>query len=416
MRTDPIVLGKNYILPGDDIGIKRPNDNVLVVGCSGTGKSTSTLFPTVARSEKSNPIMSYAKAADAYEMAKYLRHLGYEVDILDISDPERSTCSFDPIMYIESFQDISSFASRIVKSSLEKTNDAYWNNRSTKLMEATTGGTLMVSKGDPGMLDVLEMFDKTMMNELTSSTDADCIFKAIETKVPKSMAVRNFNAWKSLPDKTKSCVRDTLAGALETTFPETIRYMMREKHQIDFEKLGTTKYAVLTVSSAIEDWQECYMNLFFSTCILQLLRFAKEKCPDHHLQRPVRFYFDDFSGSCQIDKFEHYISLMRSAGLSVFALLQSFSQLEAVYGADKSKIIRQNFPCQVYFPGGFDYDGCEIVSKQMNWPVEDVLYADMGKVLIMQAGKKPGVYDRYPTLESEEYKEFQKIVRKGEER
>ena len=32
MRTDPIVIGKNYILPGDDIGMKRPNNNVLVVG------------------------------------------------------------------------------------------------------------------------------------------------------------------------------------------------------------------------------------------------------------------------------------------------------------------------------------------------------------------------------------------------
>ena len=413
MKTDPIIIGKNYILQGDEIGIKRPNDNVLVVGCSGTGKSTSTLFPTVARSERSNPVMSFAKATDAYDMAKYLRHKGYEVDILDISDPERSTCSFDPIMYLESYQDITSFSSRIVRSALTKTNDDYWNNRSSSFMAANTGGTFMVSKSEPRMIDVLEMFDKTMLKESflgDASTDADRIFKAIEAKAPDSMAVRNYNAWASLPDKTKSCVRDTLAGALETTFPESIRHMMEVKHPIEFDKLGTEKYALLVISSAIESWQECYINLFFSTCILQLLRFAAEKCPDHHLPRPVRLYFDDFSCSCQIAEFEHFISLMRSAGLSVYALLQSFSQLEAVYGSDKSKIIRQNFPCQVYFPGGFDYDTCVAVSRMMDLPVEEILYADIGKVFIMQTGKKPGVYDRYATLESEEYKEYQKII------
>ena len=65
MRTDPIVIANNYVLPGDDIGTKRPNDNVMVDGCSGCGKSTSIFFPTVAKSNLSNPIVSYAKTAEA---------------------------------------------------------------------------------------------------------------------------------------------------------------------------------------------------------------------------------------------------------------------------------------------------------------------------------------------------------------
>lgn len=35
MRTDPIVIANNYVLPGDDIGTKRPNDNVMVVAVVG---------------------------------------------------------------------------------------------------------------------------------------------------------------------------------------------------------------------------------------------------------------------------------------------------------------------------------------------------------------------------------------------
>ena len=125
MKTDPIVIADNYILPGDDIGIKRPNDNVLIDGCSGSGKSTSVLFPTVARSELSNPVMPYAKPAEGYKMARYLERKDYTVDVLDISSPERSTGSFDIIQSVESYSDITSTASTLVLSVWKKQIDDF---------------------------------------------------------------------------------------------------------------------------------------------------------------------------------------------------------------------------------------------------------------------------------------------------
>lgn len=410
MKTDPIVIANNYILPGDDIGINRPNDNVLIDGCSGCGKSTSILFPTVAKSELSNPVISYAKPADAYKMAKYLRKKGYSVDVLDIPMPERSTGSFDPIQYIENYSDITSLASTFVLSVLEKTNDDFWNKDSIKLAEGLIAGTLM-TKDNPSILDFLKLFDLTEVRELGSGivTDADDLFKRIQRKDPNAMAVRKYNAWHNLPVKTASCVRDTLSSALETMFPESIRNMLHDVKPIDFEKLGTDKYAIIVISSSTEPWQEYYMNLFFKICIKKLRRYA-EQCPGHHLPRPVRLYFDDFSCSSQIIDFEKDIAIMRSSHISVMALLQSQSQLEAIYNADKAAIIRQNFPVQVYFPGGFDIKSCETVSKQMNIPFDEVLYADMGKIFVMQTGRKPGIYKRFDTFNSKEYKEYLSLI------
>ena len=45
-RTDPIVLARDCVIDGG-IGQTLPNYNVLVVGCSGTGKSLSTDLPAV---------------------------------------------------------------------------------------------------------------------------------------------------------------------------------------------------------------------------------------------------------------------------------------------------------------------------------------------------------------------------------
>lgn len=414
MKTDPIVIADNYILPGDEIGIKRPNDNVLIDGCSGSGKSTSVLFPTVARSELSNPVMPYAKPAEGYKMAKYLERKDYTVDILDISSPERSTGAFDIIQSVESFSDITSTASTLVLSVLEKTNDDFWNNDSIKLCEALIAATLMIND-NPSTVDFLKLFDLTEVRETGSGirTDADDIFKRIERKDPNAMAVRKYNAWHNLPVKTASCVRDTLSSALETIFPESIRSMMGKVKPIDFVKLGSEKRAVIIISSATEPWQEYYMNLFFKTCIKKLMRYA-EQCPGNHLPRPVRLYFDDFSCSSRIIDFEKDIAIMRSSHISVMALLQSQSQLEAIYNTDKAAIIRQNFPVQVYFPGGFDIKSCETVSKQMNIPFDEVLYADMGKVFVMQTGRKPGIYKRFDTFNSKEYKEFVSLIQQEE--
>lgn len=88
-------------------------------------------------------------------------------------------------------------------------------------------------------------------------------------------------------------------------------------------------------------------------------------------------------------------------------LLQSEQQLEAIY-KDDAPIIRQNCAVYAYFPGGFDDKSCEIVSKRMCLPYDEVLYAPLGKVFVMQSGTKPVHIPRYDTLNSEEYRGYLK--------
>ena len=143
MKRDPVVLGENYILSGDDVGKTRPNANVLIDGTTGCGKSTSTLFPTVARSEHSNPILSYAKEADAYKMARYLNTLGYTCRILNIANPEKSNISFDPMLSIESYADIDALSAAIINATIKKTVDDYWNAKAKPLSSSLIAATFI---------------------------------------------------------------------------------------------------------------------------------------------------------------------------------------------------------------------------------------------------------------------------------
>lgn len=408
MRRDSIVLGNNYILPGSDVGKTRPNANALVVGISGCGKSTSVILPTVGRMEHSNPILNYAKEPDAYAMARYLKAKGYKVHILNINHPEKSTVSFDPVLSIESYEDIDSLSAAIVDAAIKQTVDDYWQAKAKPLNASLITAALMTAKekSSPGMADVLNLFDKLLPHEngYSVETPLDNMFYELEKAAPGCYAVREYSAWHSLPYRTASCVRDTLAAALSLVFPESIRKMMQEKTQFDAEHFSNNKEALIVITSAIDPSQAYYANLFYRDTERQLLRYAST-CPNGELPREVRYIFDDFACTAPIQGWANDISLFRSAGLSAIMLLQSEQQLEAIY-KDDAPIIRQNCAVYAYFPGGFDDKSCEIVSKRMCLPYDEVLYAPLGKVFIMQSGKKPVHIQRYDTLNSEEYLEY----------
>ena len=412
MKRDSVVLGKEYILSGDEVGVSRPNNNILIVGTSGSGKSTSVVLPTIMLMKYSNPIMSYAKPQDARNMAVYLQSRGYHIQILDLECPEKSTISFDPILSIECWADIDALASAIVNMTIRQTNDDYWQLKAKSLLSALITAALRTAGGNPRMTDVLSLFDNLLPTETgygaCVQTPADNFWKELEVMVPDCPSIRKFKFWKYLSEKTASCVRDTLAGVLDAFFPESVRIAMSEKPQFDAAKFVSGKNALILISNAAEPTQQCYANLFYRETMHQLLKYAANR-PSGELPREVRYILEDFACTIPMSGIAHDLSLFRSAGMSAILLLQSEGQLDAVY-REEASIIRQNCAAYAYFPGGFDDKSCEIVSKRMGIPYEEVLCAPLGKVFIIQSGKKPVHIPRFDTLHCIEYAKYLKVV------
>ena len=57
---------------------------------------------------------------------------------------------------------------------------------------------------------------------------------------------------------------------------------------------------------------------------------------DGKLPVKVKLFFDDFGCTAPIQSFPEYMSIFRSAGLSVMLLIQSESMLQSIYGMDKA--------------------------------------------------------------------------------
>ncbi len=409
---DKIILGQDCFVE-DGVGTSRPNNNQIIIGSSGTGKSMSVLLPTILNMRESSMIATYSKAAEARKIAEFQRSKGYTVDICDLSRPDKSTVSFDPLRYVRSELDVENLAKDIMYSDPLAANghDVYWNESGASLIIALIFAAMRKSE-TPAMADVLELFDKFEIKQQgdTIVTSLDDYFNSIREKVGDCEEVRAFMDYKQLPYTTAGCVRDFAATAIRKLYPEPVRKLMKMGKSIDFKHLASEKRSLIIITSPVNVSLYLFANQIFRAAIKELLEFA-ENCPGQRLPRPVRLMFDDFACAAKINDFSKHIAIFRAAGLSAMMLLQSEDQLRTLYTAQEATNIINNCSSYVYFPGGMDLTTCMNVAQRLDVPLSDVMYAPMTKVMVMQSGKPPVTVPRYDIFHSREYKEFDRITK-----
>ena len=146
------------------------------------------------------------------------------------------------------------------------------------------------------------------------------------------------------------------------------------------------------------------INMFYGQLFKSLFEYAEE-LPTGVLPVPVRVVCDDFATGGRIADFPEYISIFREKGISVNLLIQSESQLAAMYGEDAATTIINNCDTYIYM-GGMDLLTCRSISQRINKPLEDVLYMPIGKEYIMRRGQKPIAADRCDVMSRQDYREI----------
>lgn len=105
------------------------NNNVLVLGCSGGGKTRNHLKPNLLEARGSYVVLD-SKGRLAAEMGPYLQSQGYEVEVIDFTTME-GTIGYDPLNAVRwrggkpLAQDIIAIASTICSKD-DMGNDPFW--------------------------------------------------------------------------------------------------------------------------------------------------------------------------------------------------------------------------------------------------------------------------------------------------
>lgn len=401
MKTDDIILGKNTIYSTDSkqTGL---NNNVLVVGGSGSGKTMSCVEPLMLRTRHSNLITTVTKRRIVTKYMPMFKSRGYNVVDLNLIDPKKSKVCFDPLQYIQSYEDISSLADAIV--SLHGNSfryDPYWDEASKSLLTFEIAAALL-------MKDHATMADVIAFNDQLDFAGGETIVTSFDSKLSglsqDSFVYRKFQSFAKLPRRTAACVYGTLKVILDTVFTPSICSMIERKKTIDFDKFITQPTVLFVSTSAVDNNKNKFVNLFYAQCFKSLFEYENKSENDDALPIPVRLVADDFATGARIPHFQDYISIFREKSISVMILLQSESQLKNMYGESAATTIINNCDTYLYL-GGNDLSTAHSISERLNAPLEDVLNMPIGQEFIFRRGIQPRVTKRYNILQDVEYQQ-----------
>ena len=406
---DKVILAKNVILDGG-LGSSRPNDNQMVIGGTGTGKSLSVLLPTQCHMKEDSFIGTFPKRSTVSSGVSFFKKLGYKTYVWNVASPRKGDYLPDPLSYVSSDDDVQELARQIANGNPEYQRsskfDPYWRDASEALMSGLIYYVLMTEQ-KPSTKKVIDLFYQLKIKEDGKGivTTLDSKITWLEKKAPECVAVRKLRSFCQLPYVTAGCVRDDMEKAIQTIFPVSIQNAMSEEAYVNFEDFATYPTAIYIITSSVRTTSYGFSNLLFWVALRQLTEFAETQ-KNNRLPRNVKLFFDDFSCGFPIQNYDKAISTFRAAGISSMMLCQSLSQLDATYGPDKSTVILDNCSCVVYLPGGMNKKTCSYISEMIDLPLNDVMFMEMGKVIVFQSGKQPIIAERYETLDDPLYKKF----------
>ncbi len=406
MGTDRVILGENCIYSTDSRETQL-NNNIVVCGASGCGKTMSISEPRLLETEHSSLIITMSKRKLAEKYAPMFRRRGYQVLTLNFAEPESSDVTYDPLAYVDGYRDITYLAESLVKANPKKEHanaDPFWDEASVSLLSAEIAYTLMKHR-KPTFTDVLDLHNSLEIEENGGgiSTTLDSRFAALGQAQPKCFAATCWKSFRQLPIRTAGCVYGTLNTTLDTVFTPELQYMMRERESIDFARLTRERTVLFVITSAVNPVLNRLVQVFYAQTFKQLFE-AAEHSEGGGLPVPVHVLCDDFAVGGTIHNFHEYISIFREKGISVTLLLQSESQLESMYGTDNATTILNNCDTYLYL-GGMDLKTCRSVSERLNVPLDEVLYMPLGRVVVFRRGQRPVITRRYDILQDKRYQQ-----------
>ena len=407
---DNIILGENamFSTDSDEFGI---NNNVIVVGSSGSGKTMSIIEPCLLNTYNSSLVVTISKKKLADKYSSVFRRRGYDVQYLDFVEPMQSTVVYDPLQFITSESDITNLAAAIVKANpqLERSKaDPYWTDTAISLLTFEISYCLIGIENST-FADVVQFNrDLTISEGSGIVTTMDSKVAEFFSKYPGFDLARNcWNTFIKTPYKTASCIYSTLNSALDTVFIPDLCEMMKVKKNIRMEDISFRKTVLFIRTSAVNPATHTFVNLFYGQLFKSLYEFAEEQ-PDGQLPIPTRVIADDFAVGSRILDFQDYIAIFREKRISTMLLLQSESQLVNMYGENNTATII-NCSDTYVFLGGNDLYTCERISRRLNKSLDEVLYMPVGKEFIFRRGQRPIITKRYDITSDREYKIISKM-------
>ena len=328
------------------------NKNIIVVGGSGSGKTRFFVKPSLMQMHSSY-VVTDPKGTILVECGKMLADNGYTIKVFNTINFKKSM-RYNPFAYIRSEKDILKLVNTIIvntKGEGEKSGEDFWVKAERLYYTALIGYIWYEAPPEEQNFSLLlEMINASEVREEDEDfkNAIDYAFEDLEREQPDHFAVRQYKKYKLAAGKTAKSILISCGARLASFDIKELRDMM-EYDEMELDKLGERKTAMFIIISDTDDTFNFVVAMLYSQMFNLLCDVADDKY-NGRLPIHVRILADEFANIGQIPKFDKLIATIRSREISASIILQSQSQLKAIY-KDSADVITGNCDTMLFLGG-----------------------------------------------------------------
>ena len=317
------------------------NKNILVVGGSGSGKTRFFVKPNIMQLHSSYCITD-PKGTLLVECGNLLAKAKYQIKVLNLINFKKSM-HYNPFMYIHSEKDILKLVNTIIantKGEGDKSGEDFWVKAEKLYYQALIGYIWYEAPEDEmNFSTLLEMINASEAREDDENfkNAVDLMFDELAQREPDHFAVRQYAKYKLAAGKTAKSILISCGARLAPFDIRELRNLM-SYDELELDLLGDRKTALFIIIPDTDD----IFNFVASIMYTQLFNLLCDRADDVYggrLPVHVRCLLDEFANIGQIPKFDKLIATIRSREISASIILQSQSQLKAIYKDNADTII-----------------------------------------------------------------------------
>lgn len=431
------------------------NKNIVVIGGSGSGKTRFFVKPSVMQMNCSM-VITDPKGTLIEECGKMLAkgppkkdkngnimkdksgkvvHEPYVIKVLNTINFSKSL-HYNPFAYIRSEKDILKLVTIIIvntKGEGEKASEDFWMKAEKLLYTALIA--FIWYEGDEEEKNLNTLLDllnesETREEDETYQNPVDMMFQELEERDPQHFAVRQYKKYKMAAGKTAKSILISCGARLAPFDIAELREIM-SYDEMELDKIGDRKTALFLIMSDTDTT----FNFVIAMLQSQLFNLLCDKADDVYggrLPVHVRVIADEFANIGQIPQFDKLIATIRSREISASIILQSQSQLKAMY-KDSADTILGNCDTTLFLGGkekttlkemsellGKEtidlYNTSETRSNQKSFGLnyqktgkqlmteDEIAVMDGGKCILQIRGARPFFSDKYDITKHKNYR------------
>ena len=328
------------------------NKNVVVIGGSGSGKTRFFVKPNLMQLHSSY-VLTDPKGTVLIECGKLLQRAGYRIKVLNTINFKKSM-HYNPFVYIRSEKDILKLVNTLIantKGEGEKSAEDFWVKAERLLYCALVGYIWYEAPAEEmNFITLLELINASEAREDDEEyqSPVDLLFADLEERDPDHFAVKQYRKYKLAAGKTAKSILISCGARLAPFDIKELRDLM-SYDELELDTLGDRKTALFLIMSDTDST----FNFVIAMLQSQLFNLLCDKADDEYggkLPVHVRCLLDEFANIGQIPQFEKLIATIRSREISASIILQSQSQLKAIY-KDNADTITGNCDTTLFLGG-----------------------------------------------------------------